>query len=336
MSSVIPSLPDTFFHKPIIISYIRGGLGNQLLQYATGYALAKKNNADFKLHAHEWYQPCDVWNNSGIFRWQLEHYNLSSVFASSDEIHHLDIRQVPGYAQSLRPSRLKRLFLPKHLRTTVAPVPDTVYEEGDSIAYNPALFERKGSTYVRGYFPSYKYFHHLRDELLPLFQLNHSISVKGGEVLSKIKNTKFPIAVHFRRGDFVTNPDVAKWVKGISTPEYYNNAVKLILEKLGEGTRAHIFAFSDDIEWVKANFTVPCDITFVDHSTPFMGYEDIYLMSQCHHHVLSGFSSFSFWGAYLCKNPDQVVIRTRQLNNDPNLNHPDDFYLPHWQIAESD
>lgn len=317
----------------LIIMYIRGGLGNQLFQYATGYALAKANNATLKIKPDEIYRPDEHWNENGVYQWQLPHYKAPLLYASSAELRELNPLMFPKPARKTLRYRLAKL-VPKKLRP-MPKTPQTVYEEGNTIAFKPEVLTLKGSHFLKGFFPSFKYFHHLRSEILTLFQLCHSISYDGHQLLEQIRNSDVPIAVHFRRGDFVTHPAIRQWTEGISTPAYYNNAVAHLLKQVGPNCRAHIFAFSDDIEWVKENFNAPCPITFVDHSTPFMGYEDIYLMSQCKHHVLSGFSSFSFWGAYLCENPEQLVMRPRKANNDPNLNFPEDLYLPEWIIAES-
>lgn len=58
-------------------------------------------------------------------------------------------------------------------------------------------------------------------------------------------------------------------------------------------------------------------------------------MSRCKHNVTTGFSSFSWWGAYLNPNPGKIVLRTRRMNALDRLNHPEDFFPKDWIIVDS-
>ena len=69
---------------------------------------------------------------------------------------------------------------------------------------------------------------------------------------------------------------------------------------------AHFFIFSDDIEWVKNNFPKNHQVTFVSNPE-LQSFEEMFLMSQCKHNIIAN-STFSWWGAWLNKNKDKMVI----------------------------
>ncbi|MCR4320267.1 MAG: alpha-1,2-fucosyltransferase [Candidatus Brocadiaceae bacterium] len=102
-------------------------------------------------------------------------------------------------------------------------------------------------------------------------------------------------------------------------------AINIIVEKI---KNPHFFVFSDDTGWVKENFKLVNPITVVDHNGPQKAYEDMGLMSLCKHHIIAN-SSFSWWGAWLCKNPNKIVVSPSGWFNDKSLN-TNDFIPDGW------
>ena len=62
----------------------------------------------------------------------------------------------------------------------------------------------------------------------------------------------------------------------------------------------------DDKDWVIKNISIKYDHIFVDWNRGANSYEDLFLMSQCKHNIIS-MSTFSWWSSYLCNNEDKVI-----------------------------
>ena len=90
---------------------------------------------------------------------------------------------------------------------------------------------------------------------------------------------------------------------GVCTPEYYEKAIAYIATKISS---IQFYVFTDDPEWVNANFEIENAI-YVQHNTGSDSWQDMYLMSQCKHNIIAN-SSFSWWGAWLNSNPSKIVI----------------------------
>jgi hypothetical protein len=69
------------------------------------------------------------------------------------------------------------------------------------------------------------------------------------------------------------------------------------------GNYDQLLIFSDDIDWCKNNLQFK-NMVFIENQNTF---EDIWLMSLCKHNIIAN-SSFSWWGAWLNKKSDKIVI----------------------------
>ena len=114
--------------------------------------------------------------------------------------------------------------------------------------------------------------------------------------------TQNTVSIHVRRGDYLTgeNPQI---YGEICTPDYYNKAVKLMNNTV---ENPHYLIFSDDIIWVKENITIE-NMHIIEINRGKDSYLDMYLMSKCHHNIIAN-STFGWWGAYLNKNPNKIVV----------------------------
>ena len=129
----------------------------------------------------------------------------------------------------------------------------------------------------------------------PMNEANSDLAARIGEGAS--------VCLHVRRGDYYSNP-AARMVHAVDLTDYYRKAISLMKERVGD---CHFFLFSDEPEWVKANLDLGDACTVVDVNTPLEPEQDLRLMSLCEHFIIAN-STFSWWGAWLSRNPDKVVI----------------------------
>ena len=153
----------------------------------------------------------------------------------------------------------------------------------------------KGTTvYYKGYWQHEQYFDFIADEVRRDFTFKPLASSYSQDLLQQIRDSE-SISLHIRRTDFVGSENETDL-------DYYREAIrKIVTQQI-----PHLFVFSDDIEWAKNNLRLDIPVTCVDQTTDPA--EDMFLMSQCKHNILAPKSSFSWWAAWLNRNPQKMVI----------------------------
>ncbi|MBI5078278.1 MAG: alpha-1,2-fucosyltransferase [Candidatus Yonathbacteria bacterium] len=182
-----------------------------------------------------------------------------------------------------------------------------------NLDYNPN-FLKKSHNYIEGYFQSEKNFLNIKDKVLKEFTFKNESKIF---LLEKSKIDKVnSVSVHIRRGDYVSDPKINS-THGVCSKEYYEQAMSLMRSKVDSPI---FYFFSDDIEWVKKEFGEHADFKYVS-SPSLEEYEELMLMSSCAHNIIAN-SSFSWWGAYLNKNPNKIVIAPKKWVNIAPDPHP--------------
>lgn len=117
-------------------------------------------------------------------------------------------------------------------------------------------------------------------------------------------STNNAIALHIRRGDYLSSPDARRHYGNICTESYYTAAVK-IMRKLVP--YAHFYVFTNDYKYCTQKYGTDADITVIPPCTDQSAYHDLLLMAQCPHHILAN-SSFSWWGTMLSTQPGYTIM----------------------------
>ena len=260
--------------KQSVILRLKGGLGNQLFQYAFGRAYAEKYNLELKLDITDY-------PKQTLRSYDLSHFNIKETIASDEEVN--KAKYPYGFL-----SKLIRLFEQKVLRRYY-------------IGFSSKLVSTPNLKYLDGFFQSEKYFISYEEIIRKEFTLKEKMSEAALEISKKISDIAMSVSLHVRRGDFVSS--VRNSIFHVEcSPLYYKKAMETISEKCPD---AVFCVFSDDIEWVKNNIKGPNMIYISGGNTKY--FEEIILMSLCKHHIIAN-SSFSWWGAWLNPTSDKMVI----------------------------
>lgn len=207
--------------RPAVTVGVLGGLGNQMLQYATARAVAHRNEAALRLDLRAF----DVYTlrRPGLHRW-----NIDAQAATPAEL-----RRHPRWAIDLS-RRVPALGRALHCHAE------------RSLAFNPQVMRLKAPVHMSGYFQSERYFAEIRHLLMDQFSPRLPLS-PAHRAMAETAAATASISVHVRRGDYVSEArNVA--VHGSCSVAYYARAIELLQDRYGATT---CYFFSDDLDWVR-------------------------------------------------------------------------------------
>lgn len=274
----------------MIITKIIGGLGNQMFQYAAGRRAAYVNDTSLKLDITGYE------NQVGITprEYMLDIFNIQENFASKDEI------------RKLKKSSFILRFFKKN-----------TYVKEKHFHFDQNILDINDNSYLEGYWVSEKYFKDIEKIIREDFTFKYPLDKKSQLITDKIKNSN-SISIHIRRGDYVSDLKTTK-IHGICSSEYYEKAISAIKNRVKKPV---FYIFSDDLQWTKQNIRLEFPCVYVDHNLGKKDYEDMRLMSECKHNIIAN-SSFSWWGAWLNKNKNKIVIAPRRFFRKSSINTKD-------------
>ncbi|MFC2130282.1 alpha-1,2-fucosyltransferase [Bacteroidota bacterium] len=293
----------------MIIAKLKGGLGNQMYQYAFGLHLAIKNNTELKLDLS--YLNNRTPKKFFQFRdYELDLFNIKAEIAGIRDLEPFKL-PTPGFFEKRKiikqQNRIKEFESEKHY---------ILFEP--HFHFYPKALRYPKNTYIDGYWQSEKYFKGVEDIIRRDFQFNNELEGKTAEFADKISLSN-SVCLHVRHGYLNNLRD--KYVHGFVGMRYIKNAIEIIKNKI---ENPELYVFSDNPDWCKANIKTDIPVHFVENE--IMDEKNhIYfqLMTLCRHYIIAN-SSFSWWGAWLSNNPNKVVIAPKKwfrfsLNNTKDL-----------------
>jgi hypothetical protein len=279
----------------MVIVKLKGGIGNQMFQYAAAKRLTYLLGSELKLDITDFPD-----HNNRTF--SLECFNIDIQLANTHEINSLKY--------------CKETFMDRILNKALKPGPNYILEQ--QTGFCPEILELHDGVYLEGYWQSEKYFKDIESTIRNNFTFKTPPKGNSMKISRLIKSTE-SISIHVRRGDYINNPKT-KDTHGTCSTDYFEKALEYFSEF---DKNFHLFIFSDDLPWAKANLNFSHEVTFVSNNDN--DFEDLRLMSLCKHNIIAN-SSFSWWGAWLNNHSDKTIIAPSQWFK--NQNYIDADLLP--------
>lgn len=283
-----------------IVSGLIGGLGNQLFQYAFGYALSRVKNDRFYIditgfmHQHR--------------KFELDAFNISARIISVNPI--------------IKDERVYRI-LAGLVRLSKTGFSKTILNE-DSANYNKFAYKNimyKRSIYLSGYWQNWRYFNQYRDELLVEFSPKSGFISKEARDMIQQVSSENSAAIHIRRGDYL---NLDGW---LINPIYYLKAIEQMEYK--KGKRLNYFVFCEDTHFAD-NLLQGSNYQLITRGNYISDFEEFLVMTACSNHIISN-SSYSWWAAYLHSNPINHTVIAPMYKQ-----WVREYYLPEWICIEAE
>jgi hypothetical protein len=284
----------------MIIVKLKGGLGNQLFQYALGRSIALAHHKQVKFDL-SWF------DRFPQRKYKLGHFNTEVDIATKIE--------------TIALRKWKRKDGKRYLPLNFFRKKEALHIEESDYRFQHKILKVLDNTYLDGNWQSEKYFKNIENIIREEIILKEVVNENLKQLTQRIQENN-SVSLHIRRGDYTT-VKVQRVLK-LCSPKYYHQAIEFIKHKTKKPT---FFVFSDDIEWVKDNIETNTPTIFVSNGN-LEDYEELMLMSKCKHNIIAN-SSFSWWGAWLNNNPDKIVITPKEWFNDKNKNI-NDLIPSHW------
>ena len=276
----------------MIITRIRGGLGNQLFQYSCGRSIAKRIGTTLLLDLRDY-------TKKRAFPYSLSHFKIVAKIADNE---------------CLPVGRGMTLF--QLARACILPTIST-YREDPINGYDSQAENIRNDTLLKGYWQSERYFEPISAIIRSDLSFKSRPTGRNSELLKQIEESKATVSIHIRRGDYISNDRFRKLMETLELT-YYSRALEYIVSKAKIDPIAYIFSDEPDYAQSTLSPLLPCDTYVMSLNNRARAHEDLRLMAACQHHIIAN-STFSWWGAWLNPSPTKIVVAPKRWFRSPSL-----------------
>lgn len=278
-----------------IVVRLKGGLGNQMFQYATARALAVRNGMDLVLDTFTGFARDRVYRRSYSLGPFPVKYRKAGLMEEVPFWYERCLGRI--FASTKKPLILKRpwgLFVEENKNRFL----DEVHG-----------MQCRDNIWMEGYWQSEEYFDDCREmigrELMPPEPKNPNFIDMG----KKMKNCN-SVAVGVRLYEEETEAKRHTLVPF----SFYMDAARKLVEHMDDPV---FFVFCTKNAGLEEKITLPGETHYITHDNGYAGaLESLWLICQGKHHIISN-SSFYWWGAWLSElnNPGSEIIACDLFSN---------------------
>lgn len=269
---------------------VRGGLGNQMFQYAAGTALSLRLQRPLTFDT-SWYRRIPPGSTPRVFSLNSFACGRSATFD----------RSLPRLQGARLAGKVVRKLAGRDSGLLYARV-----TEANGLFFDHSRLARARVIEMDGYWQGERYFADCAAAVRQGLALADDPSQAARELAQAIDDSE-SVGVHVRRGDYVTTPSASRRFVACS-PQYYLRAAEIVAAAAG---RPVFFVFSDDPRWARANVELPHRTVVVSGSARLADHDELWLMSRCRH-IITANSTFSWWAAWLSTAAGKVVVAPRR------------------------
>jgi hypothetical protein len=282
-----------------VLVKLMGGIGSQMLQYATARCLALRHDCEVLLDLS--FLNDKERTDITIRDFELDYFPVKARIATPDEL---------AKSEAYQHSWPHRLINKARKLVGMRPAFAYIGEGGDFNDRTVALanFPTADLLFVEGYWFNEGYFLPCANDIRQDLAFQPFTDDRNKAVAHQIATTT-AISLHVRRGDYLKYA-----AHGVCPPAYYERAIAYLAECVPDSPT--YFVFSDDITWVRNNIPLPGTPVYIDWNKGAKSIEDVHLMHLCQHQIIAN-SSFSWWGGWLNTNPKKIVICPKLWHGDP-------------------
>lgn len=283
---------------------MKGGLGNQMFQYAFAKLVQQETGEEVKMD----FSSFDALGRDRIRTPRILKFRLSLEKATDDEIRKICKFDHTGnpFSKSYKVKLLAEIMCNRRY----------YFERNRAYREPGKILDHQ---YFDGYWQSWRYV----DQVWPIVQKefvpNASLHLETEKQIEMIKQQN-SVFVGIRRGDYTEESSHY----GCFQQEYYDRTMKYMETHVENPV---FYIFSNDIEWVKSNMNFEGRrVVYREREDIIDDFDEFLLMSACQYSICVN-SSYHWWAARMNDDEKKIVIVPEKWFFD---DRPIDIVPEHW------
>lgn len=282
---------------------MKGGLGNQMFQYAFAKELQKYSGDIVKLDFSAYNSLVDNIRKPRILKFELN-------VQTADDFEISRLCKLKHDGNSLGTVYKIKVLLEDIINSRYYLEKNRSYKKVDEICD----FE-----YFDGYWQSWQHVDAVFETLRKDFVPNYSVTEKTEKILRQVREEN-SVFVGIRKGDY----EAEQHHYGSFGQEYYDKAMNYIKDRISNPI---YYIFSNNIAWVKNNLNFgDRKVIYREDSDVIDDFEELLIMMECKHSIIIN-STYHWWGARMNDTEEKIVVAPQKWFFDEK---PIDIVPPNW------